>query len=123
MSTQHKIHQVQQYIAALNQHDMAIVEQLYSEHATVEDPVGTKARRGREEIIAMYTGAFSANIRAELTGAVPVAGNYALFPFLIAFNTGDKQVEIEVIDQFEFDADGKVCSMRAFWGPENMTSQ
>ena len=60
MSTQHKIHQVQQYIAALNQHDMSIIEQLYSETATIEDPVG---------------------------------------------------------------ANGRVCSMRAFQGPENMKNQ
>jgi steroid delta-isomerase len=27
---------------------------------------------------------------------------------------------IDVIDVFEFDADGKVASMKAYWGPENI---
>ncbi len=26
---------------------------------------------------------------------------------------------IEVVDVFEFDDDGKVVSMKAYWGPEN----
>ena len=123
MSTQHKIHQVQQYIAALNQHDMGIIEQLYSKTATIEAPVGSEARRGHDEIIAMYTKAFAIDIQAELTGAVRVASNYALFPFRFGFNNAGVPVEVEAIDEFEFDADGRVCSMRAFWGPENMKSQ
>jgi hypothetical protein len=44
MSTQHKIHQEQQYLAALNQHDMGIIEQLYSKTATIEDPVVADGR-------------------------------------------------------------------------------
>ena len=31
-------------------------------------------------------------------------------------------MHIDVIDVFKFNADGKVSSMRAFWGPENMGS-
>ena len=123
MTTQQMIHQVQQYIAALNQHDMGIIEQLYSESATIEDPVGSQPRRRRDEIVAMYTVAFSIDIQAELTGAVRVASNYALFPFRFAFTNAGVPVEVEAIDQFEFDADARVCSMRAFWGPENMTSK
>jgi steroid delta-isomerase len=29
---------------------------------------------------------------------------------------------MDVIDVFEFDDQGKVCSMKAYWGPENMKS-
>lgn len=31
-------------------------------------------------------------------------------------------MSIDVIDVFKFNAEGKVVSMRAFWGPENMAS-
>ena len=29
-------------------------------------------------------------------------------------------MKIEVIDVFEFDGSGKVVSMKAYWGPENL---
>ncbi len=121
MTSKDMAQQAELYITAVNQHDISIIEELYSDDATVEDPVGSEPRRGKE-IIAMYREAFSKNIRAELTGAVRVAANFAVFPFHIALDNGDSTLEIEVIDLFEFDSDGYIRSMKAFWGPDNLTT-
>ena len=29
---------------------------------------------------------------------------------------------IDIVDVFEFNDDGKIASMKAYWGPENMAS-
>jgi len=42
------------------------------------------------------------------------------FPFMITIGAGDSAVTIDIIDVFTFDDAGKVITMRAFWGPENM---
>ena len=44
------------------------------------------------------------------------AANTAAFPFQVKM--GD--MSIDIIDVFEFDDQGKVVSMKAYWGPENM---
>jgi steroid delta-isomerase len=33
-----------------------------------------------------------------------------------------QEVVINIIDIFKFNGDGKIATMRAFWGPSNMTS-
>ena len=45
------------------------------------------------------------------------AGNAAAF----AFEVHVAGMKIEVIDVFEFDAEGKVVSMKAYWGQENIS--
>jgi steroid Delta-isomerase len=47
-----------------------------------------------------------------------VAGNEAAFQFRL---TVGGAMRIEPIDVMVFDDDGKVKSMKAYWGPENVT--
>ena len=44
----------------------------------------------------------------------------AAFAFTVFVNAPEQAMEIDVIDVFRFDADGKVAEMRAFWGPGNV---
>lgn len=110
---------VQGYMTALIHQDLEAIMAMYAVDATVEDPVGSDARVGHEAIRTFYEQATSMKIEAELNGPIRAAGEEVAFPFTIKILSGDAPMKIEVIDVFKFNAEGKVSSMRAFWGPEN----
>ncbi len=116
MEVSDKIAAVHKYVEAFDKADMNIIRDIYAEDAIVEDPVGTPVHSGIEAICAFYEGALTAGAKLELTGAPRCAGNAVAFPFKAATN----DFSVEIIDVFEFNDDGKVVSMKAYWGPENM---
>jgi steroid delta-isomerase len=56
--------------------------------------------------------AFATGAKIALSGDVRCAGNAAAFPFKVLM----EGVDISPIDVFEFNAEGKVQSMKAYWG-------
>jgi steroid delta-isomerase len=108
---------VQMYVEAFEKADLNIIRQLYAEDATLEDPAGSQARHGIEEIIEFYKTAFKMGMKLKLTGKPRCAGNSVAF----SFDAVLKNMTISPIDVFEFNADGKVQHMRAYWGPENVS--
>jgi steroid delta-isomerase len=118
METTDKIRVVEQYVEAFANSDMGIIRHMFAGNARVEDPVGTPAHQGLEAVCAFYEGAMKMNVTLALTGTPRCAGNAVAFPFQVKM----ANTVIDVIDVFEFDDEGKVVSMKAYWGPENMTS-
>ena len=116
MEVSDKIAAVHKYVEAFEKADINIIREIYADDAIVEDPVGTPVHVGIDAICAFYDGALSSGAKLELTGDPRCTGNAVAFPFKAV--TGDFSVEI--IDVFEFNDDGKVVSMKAYWGPENM---
>lgn len=110
---------VDAYMKALNESDLDGIMALYADNATVEDPVGSDPYVGSEAVRTFYMQATSMDIDADRTGPGRAAGNEIAFPFTIAIKSTDAPMLIRVIDVFKFNDDGKVVSMRAFWGPEN----
>lgn len=51
---------------------------------------------------------------------VRIAGGQAAFQFELASTVGDKTYTLAPIDVMTFDDDGKITSMRAFWGNDDM---
>lgn len=117
METQDKVDVVNRYIEGVSSQDMNAIREIFDEQATVEDPIGTDPHVGIEAVCKFYEGAFSAGVTLESAGSIRCAGNAAAFPFIAR----TPSMEIEVIDIFEFNKNGKVTSMRAYWGPENCT--
>ena len=107
---------VQMYIEAFEKADLSIIRELYAEDATLEDPVGTQARQGIEEIIEFYKAGFGMGMKLRLNGKPRCAGNSVAFS-LDAIMEG---MTISPIDVFELNADGKIQHMRAYWGPDNI---
>lgn len=107
---------VARYIEAFDKADMTIIEDMYAADATVEDPVGTEPKVGIEAIKAFYKSAFDMGVKLEIDGKPRCAGNSVAFNFHVVM----PGMKISPIDVFELNADGKVQSMRAYWGPENM---
>lgn len=116
MSTEKFQKIVDGYVEAFENADLEIIRNMFADNATVEDPVGTEAKVGKEAILAFYTQAFEAGAKLKRTEPIRVAGNSVAFSFDVLM--GD--MKISPIDVFELNADGQVQSMRAYWGPENM---
>ncbi|KZX59444.1 steroid delta-isomerase [Halioglobus sp. HI00S01] len=111
-----KVAAVGRYVEAFDKQDMAIIRDIYAEDAIVEDPVGSDKHVGIEAVCAFYEGALGSGAKLVLSGPVRSAANTAAFPFQVKM--GD--MSIDIIDIFEFNEAGKVVSMKAYWGPENM---
>ena len=112
-----KIKAVHQYVEAFEKADIEIIKSIYADNAVVEDPVGSPTHNGIEAITAFYEGAFKMGAKLSLNEAPRCAGNAVAFSFTV--KVGD--MTIQPIDVFEFDAQGKIVSMKAYWGPENVT--
>ena len=107
---------VDQYIEAFAKADITIIQSLFAEDATVEDPVGSAVREGMTAITEFYKGAFDMGAKLTLNGKPRCAGNSVAFSFDVDIGT----MKISPIDVFVLNEAGKVQSMRAYWGPENM---
>lgn len=118
MDANDKIAMVHKYVEAFEKEDMNIIRAMYSDDAIVEDPVGTDVHKGKEAVCKFYEGSLTSGAKLHLTGPPRCSGNAVAFPFQVRM--GD--MRIDIIDVFEFNEAGKVCSMKAYWGPENMQS-
>ena len=107
---------VQRYVEAFEKADLSIIRELYAEDATLEDPVGTEARHGIEEIVEFYKAGFAMGMKLTLEGKPRCAGNSVAFSFDAIMGGGT----ISPIDVFELNAEGKIQHMRAYWGPDNI---
>lgn len=111
-----KVAVVNRYVEAFDKADMNIIRDIYASDAVVEDPVGTDLHVGIEAVCAFYEGALSSGAKLVVTGPVRSAGNTAAFPFQVKMG----EMSIDIIDIFEFNDEGKIISMKAYWGPDNM---
>ncbi|NKY43615.1 nuclear transport factor 2 family protein [Nocardia cerradoensis] len=105
---------VERYVATVGSGTSAEIAALFSEHATLEDPVGSEPLVGRVAIEKFYAALDSVKTSTELR-TVRVAGDSAAFVFRVVTVTADKVIAIEPIDVMTFDADARITSMRAFW--------
>lgn len=113
---------VQAYVDAFEAGDADAAAALFAEGATIEDPVGTPAKRGLDEIRAFYAVSMATGAKLELLGEPRCAANYVAFPFSVRLEWNGCPSVIEVIDTFRIDEAGKITEMRAFFGPANMKS-
>ncbi len=118
MQASDKIATVHKYVEAFDKADLNIIREIYAADARVEDPVGTAVHEGIDAVCTFYEGALASGAKLALTGPPRCAGNAVAFPFQVKM----PGLSIDVIDVFEFNQDGQVNSMKAYWGPENMQS-
>lgn len=107
---------IDEYLARFSAGDRDGWLALWADDATMEDPVGSPLRRGRDEIGAFYDeGARAADsVELRLAGAVIVVGNEASFPFEVRPVVGGVTMILPVIDVMTFDDDARITSQRAF---------
>jgi steroid delta-isomerase len=90
---------------------------LYTENATVEDPVGGDVHRGIKAIRSFYHSVMDGREFPVELLSLNVAGGEAAFHFQVTVD-GHR---MDVIDVMAFDDDARITTMRAYWGPSNMS--
>ncbi|MEX0349160.1 MAG: nuclear transport factor 2 family protein [Paracoccaceae bacterium] len=109
---------VERYIAALNDADLDALASLFAEDALVLDPLGSPPIRGVDAVLAFFAhGPFLHRIEARLDGPVRFAGNAAAF----AFTAHSDGKEMHIIDVFDFNDQGQIEKMVAYWSSANTT--
>lgn len=112
---------VRRYLDAVAARKVEEIVALYTEDATVEDPVGGDPVVGHEAIRGFY-GGLGDEMETELR-TLRVAGDArsAAFHFLVRTTLPDGGVvEIEPIDVMTFDDEGRITGMRAYWSPSDI---
>jgi steroid delta-isomerase len=123
LTSEHMAWAAEQYASRLSAGDAEGVVALFADDATVEDPVGSAPKVGRDVLLAFYQGAIErAHPAVTVAGpvrAVPAAGAAAV-PLQSRSHFGGRDVEIDIIDVFTFAPDGRIASMTAYFGPANI---
>lgn len=120
-SEQQKRAAMQEYIDAFNRGDADAVIDLYSDDASVEDPVGSEPKVGKQAIAEFYR--YSVGLGAQLSLVAPIRTSHAesaAMAFDVAVTLEQGPCLIRVIDVMTFNEAGKFSSMRAYWGPGDM---
>lgn len=111
---------VHEYVAAFAAGAPERVAALFAEGAVVEDPVGSPPKVGHDAILEFYTASMQTGAKLRLEGPIRTCADHAAFAFSVLLNLGGKDMRVDVIDTFRFNAEGKVTEMRAYFGPSNM---
>jgi steroid delta-isomerase len=87
----------------------------WAEGATMEDPVGTPVKKGKDEIGAFYDqGQQFGPVALIPTGQPHINGDEAAFEFRIEVKMGDQTLTTTAIDVMKFDSDARIVAQRAF---------
>ena len=112
---------VKRYLSTVVSGTADDVAALYAEDASVEDPVGGgEVHVGRKAIAGFYKNTESADLETELL-QIRVGGREAAFAFAITVSVGGSKIRIEPIEVMTFDDSGHITSMKAYWGPADVT--
>jgi steroid delta-isomerase len=97
------------------------VVELYAEDATVEDPVGGEVHIGRQAIRGFYTSIENIKAQTEVE-TLRALGQEAAFHWRLSIDLGNGSgMRIDIISVMTFDDECKIASMKAYWGPDNVT--
>lgn len=113
---------LQAYVDRINAGDADGVLALFAPDAVIEDPIGTPIKRG-DDLPRWFadTVAFATRI----TPVAPIRGSHgdeALLVFDVEFTPpGGPRMRIRSADACRFDAAGRITSLRAFWGPDDLS--
>ncbi|MDD1139362.1 nuclear transport factor 2 family protein [Pseudomonas sp. TNT2022 ID233] len=113
------------YVELVDAGDIDGILALYSEDATVEDPVGQPPIQGLADIERFYRqGLGASKVSVTLTGPVRATLNgCGAMPFRVDMQWAGQPCSLHVIDVMEFDDDGRIRSMKAYWSEANIGPQ
>jgi steroid delta-isomerase len=99
--------------------DIEAILGLYDDDCWIEDPVGTERKVGKVALREFYQLGMDMKAKCRLESEVRIAGNEAAFAFSMEINTNDGIFVVRPIDVMCFNGEGKITSMRSFWGATN----
>ena len=108
---------VHRYLETVSQGRPDDIVALYAEDATLEDPAGSDVHIGHEAIRGFYKAVEGANATTEIT-TLRALGNEVAWVWKLSIHG----MTIDIISVMTFDDEGKIASMKAYWGPDNVTT-
>ncbi|GAA0998593.1 nuclear transport factor 2 family protein [Acrocarpospora macrocephala] len=113
---------MQAYLDALNNRDVARIIALFAEGGTVEDPVGSGVHDARPGLTRLVGGLPDG---ATFTLDTPIRashGSGAAMAFTVRMVLDGKPIQIRSLDVMQFDDEGLITEMKAYYGPSDITS-
>ncbi len=121
---------VKTYFECFNSANPEGIAALFAENATVHDPYGSPGKIGKGAIRTYYKGAAKKGTQLVQKSPTVVSGNCVAFAMTVVIEGMNKEknvtgvdlpsgnMEIDVIDMFEFNDEGKIVTMTAYWDSE-----
>jgi len=106
---------VEEYLRRVASGTAAEIMELYAAEPTLEDPVGSEPRVGREAVEEFYRSIEGLETRTELREFRASGDHAAAFAFDVVTVSGEMTVTVSAIEVMDFDDDGLVTRMRAYW--------
>src|SRR5262245_49794530 len=106
---------VNRYLELVSKGQPDDIAELYAVDATVEDPVGGEVHIGRQAIRGFYTSVENLNAETEIE-TLRALGNEAAFYWYLTISG----MRISIVSVMTFDGEGKIASMKAYWGQDNV---
>lgn len=113
---------LQEYGDLMSRGDAKGIVNLFAPDGYILDPVGSEPRRGKD-LHDFYQGSFDVMggfIEMRLEGEVRIAGDHGAGAYIARMTMEGQDVMVETLDVMKFDANGKIESMHAYWGPPNV---
>ena len=112
---------VSRYLDFVSKGQADDIAALYADDATVEDPVGgPEVHIGRNAIRGFYSNVENVTARADVI-TLRALGHEAAFYWTLALDLGENSMSIDIISTMSFNDEGQIASMKAYWGPDNIT--
>ena len=119
LNDEHIAQVLQAYVDAVSGDDVEKIIELYAEDAEVEDPIGTAPHKGHAALREFYKMAVDAVEKMVLEGNPRIRDNYGACS-MAAYPKGmDMKFCMETMDVMEFNDEGKIAKMTAYWGDSN----
>lgn len=113
---------VEQYVKLVGSGPTEDIVALYAPDAVIEDPIGTEPKQGHDAIREFYDVIASLDRETNLAPeTVRIAGRHAAFVFTLVTKAGGQRMTLSPIDTMEFDDEGRIIRMRAYWGADDMS--
>jgi steroid delta-isomerase len=114
---------VETYLRAWAEKDKALFLSLFSEGASLEDPVGSPVHEGKEALGAFWdrVAGLGLDMNGELHRLI-CCGNECLADFTMRSTQSGMGMAVRIVDHFSFDSEGRFKSMRAFWDDGGMST-
>jgi len=104
------------YVDAANRNDKDAVLAMFAPDAVWYDPVGAPPHEGRAGISEFWDQTRKMADRIEmLRDNVITCGNEAVMVFRIRATIGDDTMEMDGVETFAFDDDGRFAVVKAYW--------
>lgn len=123
--TEEQLHNAMQaYIDALNKKDISGLISLFAKGGTIEDPVGSIIEDAPVGL-GRLVGALPPDATFTLDSPIRTSHNSsgAAFPMTVELTLDGKHLTIHSIDVMQFDENGLITEMKAYYGPSNIITK